>query len=62
MTCRSSRLPDFRSPSGYLMTHVLLALGRATGRLEFEVLLAHGFDGQHRVFTAVSCGRLVSLA
>jgi hypothetical protein len=53
MPRRSSRLPGFRSHSGYLMTHVLLALGRATGPLEFEVERAHGLDGKCRAFTAV---------
>jgi hypothetical protein len=53
MPRRSRRRPGFRFPSGYVMTHVLLTLGRATGPLEFEVKLAHGFNGQHRAFTAV---------
>lgn len=53
MPRRSSLLLDFDSHSGCSMTHVLLALGRATGPLEFEVKLAHGFNGQHRAFTAV---------
>ena len=42
MARQSSRNPGFRFPSGYVMTHVLLTLGRTTGPLKLEVFLTHG--------------------